>query len=466
MTDIAIVGGGAAGASVFGELLRRSDYSGTIHWITGCVTPGRGVAYATEDDSHLLNVRASSMGLLADQKDDFFKYASNCVDPVYGTDFLPRRLFGEFIEAQLRGHMSEARAHGVRFQLHRAKAVAVFPASDQGYRIKLEHGDLLSVDAVVLAIGALAPRALKTVTAKALNSSAYTLDPWKLDKAASSPRSVLVIGTGLTAIDTLISAATRWPQANLVAVSRHGLLPFHHATSPLAPYPRQDALNAALLMCEGIAPMVHLVREAISESPRTDWRAVIDGMRTINAQLWQKLTTMQRRQFLRHVRWVWESSRHRTAPTSYESIRVLIENKRLHVHAARVLNVDGSGPLTVSVRSRATQLIRTMKVDRVIQATGLDTAVAYARDPLMAQLLGEGLVVPDQLQLGVSAEPDGRLLDAEGSVQAGLYGIGSLLRGNLWECTAMPEIRIAASKLVKLIVSTSSARGTKVASRA
>src|SRR6185312_13426977 len=76
MTDIAIIGGGAAGAAVFGELLRRPYRQGTVHWITGDRAPGRGVAYATEDDRHLLNVRAAGMGLFADRQDDFLQHAS------------------------------------------------------------------------------------------------------------------------------------------------------------------------------------------------------------------------------------------------------------------------------------------------------------------------------------------------------------------------------------------------------
>ena len=102
MADIAIIGGGAAGAAVFGELLRRPNRGGTVHWITGGAAPGRGVAYATHDDRHLLNVRAAGMELFADQKGDFLQHASRHLGQAQGGDFLPRRLFGEFIEAQLR----------------------------------------------------------------------------------------------------------------------------------------------------------------------------------------------------------------------------------------------------------------------------------------------------------------------------------------------------------------------------
>lgn len=451
MTDIAIIGGGAAGAAVFGELLRRRPGQGTVHWITGGPAPGRGVAYATQDDRHLLNVRAAGMGLFAEQKDDFLQHANHSLGQAQGTDFLPRRLFGEFIQAQVHARISEAHAHGVGFALHRGRASSVQKEEDGRYRIGVDDGQALIVDAVVLAIGALSPRALKTVSSEALGSGAYVLDPWQQEDPAVPPRRVLVIGTGLTAVDTLISASTHWPKAELVAVSRHGLLPFRHPSAPIAPYAYQADLNAALLACDGVRPMIRQVREAITDGTGADWRAVIDGMRPINATLWQGLTLAQRRQFLRHVRWVWEASRHRTAPASFETIQALIDAGRLQVHAARVLAVDGHGPLAVTVRHRATQLMSTIEADRVIQATGLDTAVAYARDPLLSQLLAAGLATPDPLQLGLAAEPDGRLLDGEGRPQPRLFGIGSLLRGNLWECTAMPEIRTAARRLAQAL---------------
>jgi uncharacterized NAD(P)/FAD-binding protein YdhS len=61
------------------------------------------------------------------------------------------------------------------------------------------------------------------------------------------------------------------------------------------------------------------------------------------------------------------------------------------------------------------------------------------------------LAVADPLQLGVAARPDGRVLNVHGEVQPGLHAIGSLLRGNLWECTAMPEIRTAAHALAQAL---------------
>lgn len=446
MADVAVIGGGAAGAAAFGELLARYD-GGTVHWIVGQHAPGRGVAYGTQDDQHLLNVRVSAMGVFQEHAEDFIQHASRQLGQVKGTDFLPRRIFGDFIQAQVGARIDAARRAGRSFRIHPQSAREVVSRGDKGYAVRVGADRWLEVGQVVLAVGALAQRPLRSVSTTALAGGAYELDPWRLDRHPQAPRRVMVIGTGLTAVDTLLSVAIKWPNAELVAVSRHGLLPFTHAALPLAPYARQEALNRALLASDGPAKMFRLVREAMSDAGDSEWRAIIDGMRPVNATLWQQLSHARRRQFLRHARWVWEAARHRMAPATGEVIHQLQEEGRLQVLAARVLDVDGTSPLQVTLRERSTQLVSALEADLVIQATGLDTAVAYGAHDLLSQLLRDGLAVADPLQLGVLAQPDGQLTNGEGRPQLGLYAIGSLLRGNLWECTAMPEIRVAAHRL-------------------
>ncbi|GGA19923.1 FAD/NAD(P)-binding protein [Dyella nitratireducens] len=446
MANIAIIGGGATGASVFGALLAH-DAPDTVHWVTGSEGgTGRGVAYGAAHDHHLLNVRASGMGLYLDADDDFAQYSSRHRPGSQPTDFLPRRLFGEYIEAQLSKRLHHAQQRDRHFAIEPFTATRL-RATRNGYEITLNNGESVTADHVVLALGALTPRPLRTVSERALASGAYVLDPWSLTQRSIQPRRLTVIGTGLTAVDTLISASIRWPDIELVAVSRHGLLPFVHPALPIAPYPHQAELNAKLMACEGPAPIFAEIRRLFREQQGLDWRSVIDGMRPINARLWQAFTPRQRRQFLRHVRWLWESSRHRLAPEPAEIIQQLRDEGRLHVYAARVLDVDGAGPLNVTLRSRANQVATTLQSDIVVQATGLDTAVAFAEHSLLAGLLKDGLAIADPLNLGVLAQPDGQLINAAGDVQHGLYAIGSLVRGNLWECTAMPEIRVAANAL-------------------
>jgi len=455
MAKIVIIGGGAAGAAVFGALLHHGS-AHDVGWITGAGAYGRGVAYATPDPHHLLNVRATGMALYSDSDEDFLTFAAKHLPSVAGTDFLARQLFGDFIDSQLQTRIASARRQGRHFSLHSQEAVSIV-SHDGGFCIGLADSTTLSATAVVLALGALAPRPLRAVSADALASGAYELDPWRLLQRTQAPRRLLVIGTGLTAVDTLLSASRHWPKAELIAVSRHGQLPFVHAPLPLEPYAQQQDFNDSLLACSGTASMLRLLRTALRSSPQVSWRSVIDGMRSINARLWQGLTLAQRKQFLHHLRWLWEAARHRTAPQIAQSIQQLFDEGRLRVHAARVLSVDGNRPLEVTVRARTSQIQSTLEADLVVQATGLDTAAAYTEHPLLSQLLQDGLAVADPLQLGVAAQPDGRLLDAHGNPQPNLYAIGSLLRGNLWECTAMPEIRAAAQVLAQMLASGASA---------
>lgn len=446
MSDIAIIGGGAAGASLFGALLARKT-AGSVHWVSGSASSmGRGVAYSTTHDHHLLNVRAAGMGLYLDADEDFVGYSARCRPGSKPTDFLPRQLFGQYIDSQLDRRIRRAEQENRRFAIRPSIALHIKPSRD-GYAIALDTGETIMAERVVLALGALLPRPLRTISKAALASGAYVVDPWSLDSRASHPRRLIVIGTGLTAVDTLISASIRWPDCELVAVSRHGLLPFVHPALPIDPFPQQAALNSRLLACDGPMAVLSEIRRAFREHQGSDWRSVIDGMRPINAKLWQAFTPPQRKQFLRQARWVWESARHRLAPQSADIIQQLRDEGRLHVHAARVLDVDGRGPLNVTVRSRANQVVTRLESDIVVQATGLDTAVAFAEHPLLSGLLQDGLAIADPLQLGVLAQSDGCLINAAGEIQHGLYAIGSLLRGNLWECTAMPEIRNAADAL-------------------
>lgn len=457
MADIAVIGGGAAGAAVFGALIHKDTADG-VHWVTGDVaTAGHGIAYSTQDDQHLLNVRASGMGLYLDADEDFVSYSASLNASIKPTDFLPRQWFGQYIESQLRKRISAAEQHGRSYRVHPSQAINVRRTLD-GYDVTLSDGSTLAVQRVVLALGTMNARPLRTVSDAALESGAYVLEPWTLAAHARSPRRLTVIGTGLTAVDTLISAAKRWPDAELVAVSRHGLLPFTHPTAPISAFSLQAELNASLLSCQGPSQVLAMIRRVFTAHQHIDWRSVIDGMRPINAQLWRGFNAKQRRQFLRHVRWIWESSRHRLAPESAQTIQQLRDEGRLQIHAARVVSVDGQAPLTVTVRSRATQRVTHIESDVVVQATGLDTAVAFAKSPLLANLLKSGLAVADPLALGLAAEADGRLVNAEGQAQQNLYAIGSLLRGNLWECTAMPEIRAAADKLAAQLSTVSSER--------
>jgi uncharacterized NAD(P)/FAD-binding protein YdhS len=176
---------------------------------------------------------------------------------------------------------------------------------------------------------------------------------------------------------------------------------------------------------------------------------VIDGLRSTNVELWQSLCVDERARFLRHVRWAWELARHRMAPAAAEAIGQLQASGRLELLAGRIRRVEGDKSVVITYRHRGNGEDRNLNADLVVQTTGFQPLTEATPHRLLRQLLKGGLVRIDELGLGLDSDVNGALLRADGHPLPGARALGSLLRGTLWECTALPEIRTAAAKIVR-----------------
>lgn len=448
---VAIIGGGAASVSLLSELLDRPlPLSLHLDWYTGGDTPGRGVAYATTSDCHLLNVRAASMGLFSGRPSGFLDFIRRDDPSVTGTHFVPRSRYGDYLEAELEQTLQRGKFHGHDINIIPFEVDAVVPETDAVTVIRGEQTK--RVDAAVLALGTLPPQPLPGVDTAALQSGRYVLDPWQLlaqNEQIPPPQRVILIGSGLTAADTVVELAARWPQTHFILVSRHGRLPERHRPKASAPSGGYDELIESLREAPDVRRWVRLLREAAAEEK--DWRSLIDSLRPHTPGLWGELSTPQRARFLRHVRSAWERARHRMPPKVAATIDALEHSSHLQRLPGRVRSVR-----CINDRLRLTfshgHDTHTLDADMVIQATGLATDVRRTSHRLISQLRTNAHVTGDALGLGLHATPDGCLKHASGHWSR-LLAIGSLLRGTLWECTAMPEIRqqaraIAAHLLV------------------
>ncbi|HKR75022.1 MAG TPA: FAD/NAD(P)-binding protein [Rhodanobacter sp.] len=437
---VAIIGGGAAAAALLGELLgRRPPQPLHLDWYTGGGTPARGVAYATRSERHLLNVRAASMGMFAGRPQGFLDFMQHEDPSVAGTDFLPRRCYGDYLEAEVARALAQGKVLGHDVQLVPFAADAVVPEADGVTVFRGEN--TRRVDAAVLAIGTLPPQPLAGVSGAALASGRYVVDPWPLLAAppATAPGHVAVIGLGLTAADVLLELAARWPDTRFTAISRHGLLPEPHLHSTTLPSGDSAELVEAMLDAPEVRRWLHLLREAIAQEE--EWRSVIDSLRPHTPALWAALSLEQRKRFQRHARWAWERARHRMPPPVHEGLTALERTGRLQRRRGHLQSVelDGDG-LRLALRPHGGGALQTLQAGLAVQSVGLDFDVTRTPHPLMRQLVVNRHVLPDPLGLGCQATPQGRLLHG-GGAWSRLFAIGSLLRGTLWESTAMPEIR-------------------------
>jgi uncharacterized NAD(P)/FAD-binding protein YdhS len=444
---VAIIGGGAAAAALFTELLeRRSTQSLHLDWYTGGGRVGRGVAYGTESPRHLLNVRAAAMGMFSSRPQGFLDYAQQRDPQVGGTDFLPRRLYGDYLDAEVARGLEKARVEHVDVRVMPFRVEAVVPEHD-GVTV-LRGEESTRVDAAVLALGALAPQPLNGVAPELLTSGRYVIDPWPLLAQAQrdpAPRKVALIGLGLTAVDVLVELAALWPNARFTAISRHGLLPEAHLPTTSVPADDGGELLDTLRVDPTVRHWMRQLREAAAGS--RDWRTVIDGLRPHTPGLWAELPLEQRARFLRHARWAWERARHRLPPPVSDALAALERDGRLQRRRGRLQAAQPHGDgVRLTLAPTRGDAAATIEADLAIQTVGLDTDVARSHDPLVRQLVTNGHVMPDPLGLGMQATMDGRLLH-DGRPWPGLFALGSLLRGTLWESTAMPEIRQQARGL-------------------
>ena len=451
MRHVAIIGGGAASAAVVGEILRHPrGRHVAVHWYAGHGIRGRGVAYASTADHHVLNVRAAGMGLFADDGGAFFRDVAARVPSAKPTDFLPRAWFGDYVERTLERLIDEARARGQRVDILATAAVGLRRTAS-GLVVEAEDGTRTRVDDAVLAIGALPPSALPEIGTRALDSGHVVVDAWQPTLRTQAPKEIVVIGTGLTAVDVILEAVRDWPGAHVTAVSRHGHLPGAHLDEPGEPYEHQAELIEDLLAEPRVSRWVRAVRQAARDGD-TDWRAVVDGLRPATVTLWQALPDGERRRFLRHVRSFWEIARHRLPPPTAEVIAALCAGGRLDIVAARIERVDGDDVLAIDIIERMSGRRRRLEADLVVQATGPRLDAAATRDPLVRQMLEAGLVRADTVGLGLACDADGRLHDAGGQGQADLYVLGALMRGSVWECAAFAEIRQRARGIAHRLV--------------
>src|SRR5215813_5928803 len=109
-----IIGGGASGALLAYQLLQDSDFRVTL--IEKGSDFGRGVAYGTVRNEHLLNVPAANMSALPDDPDHFWRWLSvREEDRLLSPDrycFIPRGIYGDYIANLIEPHASNVKSCG------------------------------------------------------------------------------------------------------------------------------------------------------------------------------------------------------------------------------------------------------------------------------------------------------------------------------------------------------------------
>jgi uncharacterized NAD(P)/FAD-binding protein YdhS len=459
---LAMIGGGFTGTMTLANVLRfagQIDFPLHIVLIDRLPAIGDGVAYRTNDPRHLLNVPAGRMSAWPDRPDDFLAFARISDPSVTPGDFLPRRIYGHYVRQIVHG-LAQSVCDRLSAEVIRDDAAQLTPDDSSGWIIQTAAGRSVRADLAVVTVGHRPPDdsfAERWVGPR----HRFVADPWSaLVLSQIGPNEpVLLLGSGLTAIDAILTLDRSDRVAPLLVVSRHGLVPLPHSRQP------RTAADVSELLAQWLDPTMPLtVRTLVStlrrrvaqvEKSGVDWRQVIDGLRPAIATLWDRLSLPQRRRFLRHVRPFWEIHRHRMAPDIADTIDGLGKKGLLQIIPGAFVSAaaDDDG-VDVTLSRRGNSERREVRVSWVINCTGPGVQNQHTTHPILRPLIDAGVLGDDELALGLITDPHGRAIDADGRTLPTLLVGGTLRKATLWESTAVPELRQQAQTIAQTALAT------------
>lgn len=448
-TRVLVVGGGFSGATAAVQLVRRSLQPLAITVVEPRPRVGPGLAYSATDPDHRLNgpvlthaIDPEHPGELLDwcQAQGVFER-----DPAAlaagGKPFVRRRDFGDYLAAAVQAHATHK---GSRIDHRQALAVAAGRQGD-GVFVQLQDGTRLQAALLIVATGNPRPRLRPPIDPALANDPRVWADPLDPGRPLQLPADarVLVLGSGLTALDLLATLLRQGHRGLIDVLSRRGLRPRPQAPDPVlppgAPVPRiLDLINGempAWLRAAGpptVRGWTRALRQRIrrGQAQGETWHAGFDELRNTVWRAWPLLPAAEQRRFLRQLRTWYDMHRFRTPPMTDARVQAAVAAGQVRYRAARVQRV-AAGPdgrlLATWVDRDGTQQ---QAFDAVLNCTGLDAAAQVDDNPLLASMREQGLLQVDAAGIGLAVDAQGRALGRGGQPDPRLRVIGPPTAGS------------------------------------
>ena len=458
LQHVAIIGGGFSGTLTAVNLARLSTAPLRISVLNCAYPAGRGIAYSTRRPEHLLNVAARNMSALPEYPSHFVDWLltrteyANIPETELRETFMPRRVYGDYLRS-LAWHYSDPLNSRSSVEIKTIPSEVVDLISEaQGARLILADGTTLMADRVVLATGNEPPADL-TGTGALSEHPAWCANPW-IDWESKLPPpggTIVLLGTGLTTVDAILTLLTLDWRGHIHAVSRHGLLPQSHFKGVDVPdFPPPEVDLASLGLTELIALMEqHCARlRGLGANPAI----IVDKLRPHTQRIWQAFSDQERQEFITRYAARWNVIRHRIAPSIHQNITAAVANGRVALTAASITGLRTAGPKIAVDLESSDGTPSSLTADLVINGTGPQTRFSATRSPLLRALLKRGLAQTDASDMGLKIAADFTVIQKDEQPSPHLLALGPLLRGTLWETIAVPELRGQALRVAQTLL--------------
>lgn len=463
---LGIVGFGFSGLCTLFALVTKAKVPFRVYVFDVASAVGKGVAFATEDPKHLLNVRASQMGAMAENPNDFYEWLCDNekfwrpIDPyfqslqVLADSFLPRKLYGIYLEQVFLSICKMAKDKNIDLIFMGKKALDASCSPLGEIRLIVEGGGCVLLDKLIIATGVPTSKKFPFESSFLINNDRYISDIWS-DKerffslsSSKEKGSIVIIGTGLTMIDAVTTLQSNQYQGKIIAISTKGLLPEYHLKEASFAISSDYTLNLPSKLLLLFKKLKKDVQSAISS--KSDFRPYIDAIRPLEVGLWKQFTGKEKQLFLKYLFGVWNKYRHRMSFESFVLLKQLQERNILQILPGSIQSVDPYyDKLIVHYEERQSKKIVSIKASYVIKCCGPQYDITKQDSLFIHNLHSKGLVDFDQLDLGLALTQEGAI---QGKAHNKIYALGSLLFGELFETTAVPEIRNQASAIAEKIL--------------
>ncbi|WP_232835586.1 FAD/NAD(P)-binding protein [Actinocorallia populi] len=237
--DIAIIGAGAAAVGLLDALAATAGGPGGITVFEPSPHLWRGRPYGPDLDSVRVNAPPAIMSIRHSDPGHYAAWlgtrGAGHLDELLGQPLVPRALYGEYL-----AHTGETALAALRESGWRVRVVAshVTGAARSGDRwsLRTEDGRGHDADHVVLCVGGGTPQDHYGLG----RAAGFTADPYPLARTLDRVPpggDIAIIGSGLTAVDVVVSLAARGHTGRITLLSRSGVLP-HVWQSPADHRPR------------------------------------------------------------------------------------------------------------------------------------------------------------------------------------------------------------------------------------
>lgn len=456
MKQIGIIGVGFTGTMTTVQLIDKSNEPCEVILINERETLNKGIAYNPYSDKHLLNVITCKMSAYPDKPNHFLEWVMQKEDfknkdkTLIANSFLPRLLYGDYLYEILEEAKKIAESKQIKLTVVDSFVVDL-DVTDNAVFLWLDNNLKLTFDFCVIATGNHIPRNQKINNMDFYNSPNYFQNPWKIEsvKNTNDKLPVLIIGNGLTMVDTVLGLLEQGFKGEIYSISPNGFNNLPHRHNGLQYSKLVEELKDNLTLFELVKLVnkhIKLVREyGVSAEP------IIDSLRPHTQKIWKSLSEKEKELFMSRLRHLWGVARHRIPLHSHDKIQQLIIDSKIHINSGKIIDITESKEfVTVEFFDKKENKAKKINVSRVINCTGPETDLMNIDKSFLKNCLLKGITKQDKLKLGITTDTETfQVINADGKPHANLFTVGSNLKGELWESTAVHELREQAEKLAE-----------------